>query len=227
MDEHAALEFLKQVVKALAAMLGDRCEVVLHDLHRPESSIVAIEHGEITGRKVGDPSTNLGLPILKNPYGDYDQYNYRSRSPSGRLLKSSSVYFKNGEGRVFAALCINWDISTLSAAAEALADLVGTKEQIDEHFATDVHDLVGTLVDQALSLVNKPVEHMDKDDKLRVLEWLDDRGVFTVKRALDWVAQVLGISRATAYAYLSLIQARREGLAAFNRPGDGAEASND
>jgi len=227
MDEQAALEFLKQVVKALAAMLGYRCEVVLHDLHQPESSIVAIEHGEITGRKVGDPSTNLGLPILKNPYGDYDQYNYRSRSPSGRLLKSSSVYFKNAEGRVFAALCVNWDISTLSAAAEALADLVGTKEQIDEHFATDVHELVGTLVDQALSLVNKPVEHMDKDDKLRVLEWLDEKGVFTVKRALDWVAQVLGISRATAYAYLSLIQARREGLAAFNRPSDGTEASND
>lgn len=226
MNEEAALRLLQQVVRALAAMLGQRCEVVLHDLHQPESSIIAIEHGEITGRKVGDPSTNLGLPILKDPYGDYDQYNYRSRAPSGRMLKSSSVYFKNADGRVFAALCLNWDITTLSAASDILTDLIGTTEQVEEHFATDIRELVGTLVDQALATVKKPIERMDKDDKLRVMAILDEKGVFTVKRSLDWVAHVLGISRATAYAYMNTIQAMREGAAALNRTVDGLGESS-
>lgn len=210
MDEDAALAFLQQVVGGLAAMMGSRCEVVLHDLRNPESSIIAIENGNVTGRKVGDPSTNLGLPVLKNPYGNYDQYNYRSRSPSGRQLKSSSMYFKNAAGCVFAALCVNWDISALTASADMLAELTGTSEDVEEDFASDVRELVSHLVDQAIASVKMPVERMDKDDKLRVMEVLDDKGVFAVKRSLEWVAHVLGISRATAYAYLNTIQAKRE-----------------
>lgn len=212
MDEDAALAFLRQVVAGLSALMGSRCEIVLHDLRYPESSIIAIEHGDITGRKVGDPSTNLGLPVLKDPYGDYDRYNYRSRAPSGRPLKSSSMYFKDAEGRVFAALCVNWDIAALSASADLLSELTGTTEDIEEDFASNVRELVSHLVDQAVASVKIPVDRMDKEDKLRVMEALDEKGVFTVKRALDWVAHVLGISRATAYAYLSAIQAKRDNL---------------
>lgn len=48
------LDMLKQIATGLAAQFGDNCEVVVHDLARnvAESSIVHIENGHITGRKV-------------------------------------------------------------------------------------------------------------------------------------------------------------------------------
>lgn len=55
------LELLEQIAKAIAAQFGSNCEVVLHELSGKSaySSIVAIENGHVTGRKVGDgPSTS-------------------------------------------------------------------------------------------------------------------------------------------------------------------------
>jgi len=50
------LELLEQIAKAIAAQFGSNCEVVLHELSGKSaySSIVAIENGHVTGRKVGD-----------------------------------------------------------------------------------------------------------------------------------------------------------------------------
>ena len=48
------LQFLFRLAKALAAQFGPDCEVVIHDLlsNDPDSSIVAIENGHVSGRKL-------------------------------------------------------------------------------------------------------------------------------------------------------------------------------
>ena len=57
------LSVLKQVAAALAAQFGSNCEVVVHDLESqdPAHSIVHIENGHVTGRKVGDGPSNVVL----------------------------------------------------------------------------------------------------------------------------------------------------------------------
>ena len=59
------LDMLKQIAAGLAAQFGDNCEVVVHDLARnvAESSIVHIENGHITGRKVGDGPSSMRSAI--------------------------------------------------------------------------------------------------------------------------------------------------------------------
>mgnify|MGYP001236217571 CR=1 FL=1 len=54
MPEASTLQFLFQLAKGIASQFGPNCEVVVHDLdsNDPESSIVAIENGQVTGRKV-------------------------------------------------------------------------------------------------------------------------------------------------------------------------------
>lgn len=39
------------VVDCLADLFGPDCEVVLHDVSRPEDSIIKIRNGHVTGRK--------------------------------------------------------------------------------------------------------------------------------------------------------------------------------
>ena len=60
------LEFLLRLAKALAAQFGPSCEIVIHDLksNDPDSSIVAIENGHVSGRKVGDGPSHVVLEAL-------------------------------------------------------------------------------------------------------------------------------------------------------------------
>ena len=54
--EAKRLEALKQIAAGIAAQFGDKCEVVIHDVSggHPEHTIVHIENGHVSGRKVGD-----------------------------------------------------------------------------------------------------------------------------------------------------------------------------
>ena len=57
---------LRMVMKAIKELLGPSCEVVLHDMSDPDSSIVAIE-GDVTGRCAGGPLTDSGFGVSAFP----------------------------------------------------------------------------------------------------------------------------------------------------------------
>ena len=57
---------LQKLAKGVAAQFGSDCEVVVHRLSADtmEHSIVAIENGHVTGRKVGDGPSHVVLERL-------------------------------------------------------------------------------------------------------------------------------------------------------------------
>ena len=61
--EAKRLEALKQIAAGIAAQFGDKCEVVIHDVGggHPEHTIVHIENGHVSGRKVGDGASQVVL----------------------------------------------------------------------------------------------------------------------------------------------------------------------
>jgi predicted transcriptional regulator YheO len=215
MSDDKYFTFLKKVVSALAKLQGPQCEVVLHDVRHPSSSIIAIENGHITGRSVGDPSTSLVLPILRDPHGEHDKLNYRSQTPSGRPLKSSSVYFKDDTGRIFAAICVNWDIAGLMSAQDALAELIKTTETLREDHYSDTNSFLESVLDDVLGGVSTPAA-LPRAEKLRLMAVLKERGVFEIRRAADRVAVRLGVSRASVYSYLSEVATRADARAVNN-----------
>jgi predicted transcriptional regulator YheO len=207
---------LQPIMKAIAGAVGPHCEVVLHDLSQREMerTIVAIENGHVTGREVGGPSTNRGLELLRREAEDHDEHGYAARTADGRELRSSSVYFRDPDGHVIAALCINVDLTPLQAARSALdtalRPTVDEPPTRDEVFASDINEVLDALIDGAITRTGKTVALMDRDDRHAVLKFLDERGAFFVKRAVDRVARRLGISRVTAYNYLEQIRAAGE-----------------
>jgi hypothetical protein len=46
---------------------------------------------------------------------------------------------------------------------------------------------------------------LSREDKQRAVRMLDDRGVFTLRRAVEDVADAMGVSRITVYNYLNAI----------------------
>lgn len=206
------LPALQPVMKAIAAAVGPHCEVVVHDLSTRdmEHTIAAIENGHVTGRQVGGPSTSRGLELLRKESDNHDEFGYRGRTRDGRELRCSSVYLRNAEGRVIAALCINIDITPMLAARSALDEtLKGTDDHGPIHaevFADDINTVLDNLIETAIAATGKSVSLMDRDDRIEVLRFLESKGAFFVKRAADRVARRLKISRVTAYNYLEQIR---------------------
>ncbi|WP_409342740.1 transcriptional regulator [Paenibacillus sp. MBLB4367] len=201
-DEH---EFLTSLVKGIAAQFGDNCEVVLHDLKRPyESTIIAIENGHITGRKVGDPGTNLGLEILNGSVQDGNRFNYITQTKTGRILRSSSLYMKDSKGQTIGSLCVNYDITDLMMAERTLQSLTanGLQSEVKESFVTNVNDLLDALVQETQEHIGRPVAAMTKDDKVKFIQLLDEKGAFLIKKAGEKICGYLNISKYTLYSYL-------------------------
>lgn len=203
------MELLRKVMKAIAAEVGTDCEVVLHDYEGDyDRTIVAIENGHVTGRKVGDCGTNLGLEVLRGTVSDGDKYNYLTKLPDGRMLKSSSVYFHDDEGKAIGALCINWDITEIQNAEQAIKNLVAAQEPepVKEFISPNVGDILDALIRESLDFVGKPVEKMTKEDKMKGLKYLDEKGTFLIKKAGDRVTEFYHISKYTLYNYLEQTQ---------------------
>lgn len=208
--ESGKLNLLKQVAAGIAAQFGSGCEVAIHDLSRhPNHSIVAIENGHVTGRRVGDGASNVVMEQLEsNDPSPEDHLCYLTRTPDGKILKSSTIYIRNSKGKVSAILSINYDISRLLMAEAALRDLVSTEEpvQTEPEKIVNVNDLLDELIQQSVTLVGKPAALMNKDDKIRALRFLNQNGAFLVTKSGDKIAKYFGISKYTLYSYIDTKQ---------------------
>ena len=109
--EDIILTMLKQVAAGLAAQFGESCEVLIHDLQYDGSgsSIVYIENGHITNRKVGDGPSGAVLNAIKHNNGHLpDKLAYLTKTENGRILKSSTLYIHDETGVPRYILAINY-----------------------------------------------------------------------------------------------------------------------
>jgi predicted transcriptional regulator YheO len=203
------LDFFKRLMKMLAMEFGDSCEVVLHDLvHDYDHTIVEILNSHITGRSVGDCGSNLGLEVLRGTVKDGDRYSYITYTRDGKILRSSSVYIKDDEGKVIGALCINLDISETIKFEGFLKKFnqFDVLEDSREVFASNVSELLDYLLQEAQKSVGKSVASMTREDKLKFLKSLDDKGAFLISKSGERVCKYLGVSKFTLYNYLETIR---------------------
>jgi len=205
------LRALLPVVQGLAEMFGPDCEVVLHDVARVPHSIVAIENGAVTGRKVGDPPTDRMLRTLRHA-DDRRDVRLSLTSRDGKMLKSLAVTLRGGDGTPFGLLGLNVDVSALVQAQSALSRLTSTGRgdaeaaPEGEIFAGDIREVVAGMITGILGEMGKTPAAMSRDEKMEVVKRLEERGAFLVKRSAEQVAEALDLSRYTVFAYLKEIR---------------------
>ncbi len=203
------LDFLKSFIKGIASHFGENCETVLLDVSNPEEYgsglIVAIENGHITGRKVGDTGTNLGLEILRGNESEGDKYNYMTQTKDGKMLRSTTMYIRNSQNIPIGCVCINLDITDLVMAENTIRQFTKTDNintEVKEVFVNNVNDVLDLLIQEAQEHVGKPVAHMSKEEKMKGIQYLDKKGAFLIKKAGDTICSYFSISKYTLYNYL-------------------------
>lgn len=217
MKQDMTLDILIQLAHGLAEHFGPQCEIAIHDVTRDLSNtIVYIENGQISGRAQGDAASNVVLEALHTPPEELkDQIGYLTRSSDGKALKSSSIYIRDRSGNLRYIFSVNYDIASLKAVDELIRGLITTHPATDQSGKAEqkkqesapriphtVTELLDSLIEHALAEVGKPVVMMTKEDKIRVVRYLNDAGAFLITKSGDRIASVLGISKFTLYKYM-------------------------
>lgn len=201
-------DFWQKLMDMLENQFGNKCEIILHDLTKDyEHTIVDIRNGHITGRRIGDCGSNLGLEVMRGDIKNGDRYNYIVHTPDGKILRSSTMFLYDDKGAVTGSLCINLDITQTVAMEGFLHQynnyVPGSASQSPmETFAGNINDVLTFLMKQAGKQIGKSVEAMNRNDKIQFVQFLDTKGAFLITKASERVCEYLNISRFTLYNYL-------------------------
>ena len=197
--------------------LGESCEVILHDYSKgPMHSIVDIRNGHVTGRSVGGCTTNIGFEILKGTVEAKDEFNYLTYASNGKILRSSSIYFKNSEGKPIGSVCVNLDI-TQSIQFEKFLNQYNHSEPSEneagdpkEFFTENVNDLLDTLIERTARKFGQAPQTLSKEEKIQFIAELEAKDVFIITNSSKRICSLLGISKYTFYNYLDIVRKQRE-----------------
>ena len=215
--KQSLLEFYTRLAKGIAAQFGTGCEVIVHDLQGGdlEHTIVAIENGHVTGRRIGDGPSHIVLESLQRAsLQQEDKLAYLTKTRDGKILKSSTIYIRDNSGKIIGIFGINYDITLLLSMEEQLRSFTSTstEDSREEPISLNVGDLLDELIEQSVRSIGKPVALMTKEDKVQVVRLLNEAGAFLITKSGPKVCQYLGISKYTLYSYLDEIKSAENSL---------------
>lgn len=199
-------EHFLHTAEMLGSMFSPFLEVIVHDLMYPDNSILAIYNGHITGRKVGDRTTDLGYRRIKGNIPD-KIFNYRNKSPKGTSLKSSSLAFRNSKGELLGSLCLNLNITGFESIGILLDTILSTTPNPyfdgneDFHPKSTDGEIEATIQHHIVDAAINPL-NLSRPQKMEIIEKLYVAGHFNKKASVSIVANRLNLSRPTIYTYL-------------------------
>lgn len=209
MSDQEVLQKYIDFVPFLGEVLGPGCEIVIHNVADLEHSLVAICNG-ISGRKVGDPITDLACRLMERKACQEAPYvtNYKGTGKGGDFL--CSTYFIKNEGRLIGMLCVNKDMTAVQEISNSLHALLErfnlaapqegeSIENLDNSVTNMMHNIIANHIAQS----GQTPSRMNLEEKVRVVHRLNEDGVLMMKGAVQEIARQLGVSVPTVYRYLN------------------------
>ncbi len=200
-EADAILGAVAATVDGIAATFGPSCEVLVHDYRRPESSVVAVA-GTVTGRRAGDPMSEIGQRMYAAGDDAQPDLNYQTRTPDGRLMKSSTIPLRTSNGQVIGALCINVDTTVLHTMREQLTSLLGAmpaESAAVTEFPTSFNAALEELLLFESRHRGKDLAGLTRSERRDLLRRIDERGLLQARGAVKRISTKLGVSRAAIY----------------------------
>ena len=108
-------------------------------------------------------------------------------------------------------LCINFDItSSLKVQKELESFLAITPAEPAEE--KSVGPDVGAVIDELILNIigDADVKNLTRKRSVEIVKFMDEKGIFLVKGAIDKVASLLGVSKVTIYSYLDEAKGKRD-----------------
>ena len=177
---------------SIVILMKPLVEVVIHDL---TSDTIYYINGNLSNRKLGDPS----LLKIKNFETDINKTIYPKINFDGRLVKSISIPVENKW-----LICINCDVSIFNQMKDLGTVFLNQDEtsKPENLFKNDWQERLHIAIHTFLNKKKWHFDDLNSSKNKELVEYLFTIGAFDEKNAVDYVAHILQIGRATIFKYL-------------------------
>ena len=163
------------MARGISKTFGSNCEVIVHDLSHPKTSIIKIFNGIITERKTGDGIRDLVWSVLRSPNFKEDMLvNYRTIYYNNKVIKSTTIVIRDETDKPIGAVCINFDLSSFYNVRRfldeftSINDLSLAEEKVIKITNADVVNVLNYLISQTVEEYGIPVEKMSTEEKIKI-----------------------------------------------------------
>lgn len=196
MKDSEVLDLLINLGSIIAEMFGEDCEVAISQ----DRVVVAIFNGHVSNRTVGSTlGPEADERINSSADGQYVNYSKTNVNNSKYDIKASTITLEL-DGK-FTTFCINYDTSLLNQVQKNLLDFL-TISGIKASPLSSTDDPIEIDFFEVQEKVNKPVHLMNKQDRLKVVKELYEKGSFKYQKSIVKISNLLGVTRYTIYNYL-------------------------
>lgn len=196
------------VCDAVATLFSPHVEAVLHDL---ETGLIFHIANAFSKRRPGDSSLNeagLVSALDEDVIGPYGKSNW-----DGRRLKAVTSVLRDARGTPIGLLCINHDIEAFAGIFDQLKSMMDIAVPLPKAsalMADDWREAVNSVVGEFLTAHRTSLAGLTSAEVDGVLALLEARGVFAIRKAVPYVAEILKLSRATIYNRLGVIRQKQD-----------------
>lgn len=187
------------IADGISTLFFPYAEVVIHDTAKKK--VVHISNN-LSRREVGDDSAidELDINAARKLYGPYEKINW-----DGRRMRSISVAVDDDEGKPAGVMCVNFNIAVfeeIGSALELFVRGVGVASRPLDLFKDDWQERINVFLHRWLQEHQLALNSLSRDHKRELVEALYLEGAFNGKSAANYVANLLGMGRATVYKHL-------------------------
>lgn len=188
------------LAESIAKQFHPFVEVVIYNLELKE--IVAI-FNSISKKKIGDvlPS-ELNINSQETSSNNTDPY--FKTNWDGAQLKCTSNIIKGPNDNNIGLICINYDTTFFSEINKTLTTFLNdstpnnSRKILTEGWKTDIKEYINDYLQKNGLNLNT----LSKKKKKELIIKLNEKGIYNYKSSLPYVADIVGVSRATMYNYL-------------------------
>ena len=204
------IDFLIGFLKGIQNLIGDNCEIVVNDFRKgPEGEIVYSINSEISNRIIGDhPRGAMFLHFGKDINTLEDNYVFFYNGYNNKKFKSSTTLISDKEDKVIGSICINLDVTETLNISSILNSFLKTPEEKNtkEVSINNIDDVLIHYIDEVENLIGKKMILMNKEEKIKSLAFLDQKGIMKIAKANVILCEKFGISKFTLYNYLDEVR---------------------
>ena len=206
LSEDEIFQHYIQMASLVGEMFAPDLEAIVHDLRQPDSSIIAITNGHVTGRKVGDATSDLGRRRLRGEVPDRI-VNYQNESPLGEPMRSSTLAIRGREGQLLGSISFNFRLTAFQDFAKFMATFVTGQaydflESKEQFFFKTPKEEIREVYRQFLVQKGLQGRSLSKDQKRDVVQHFYEQGHFNKRGIVTEIADMLKLTRATVDRYL-------------------------
>jgi len=193
----------------LGELFGHNCEIALYNYEGTDFKLFYVANNRITHRKTENNMNHYELDALNEAkvHNGYTVFSYTTKD--GRSFKAALFILDaeyNGNNII---MIITYDVTDFLLLKRVFQDFCTIEEKLEgnsnsafQKNTENIDALMKNVVSSVINDVGKPISYLSKEDKVRIVSLLNEKGIFLIKGAVEYVADKLCVSRYTIYNYL-------------------------